>query len=215
MKQEPLWSLLFNSPPWNVKNFLVLTRSYNKHNNFWFWYCPLELGNMFHILALKLFIYKSQVSAQLLLVGTFDAFSTRTDCLYFQKKFCRCNSEEQHPEIFFENFKIDTYCFWKKLHSSKLFSNIADMFFWVNLLPIKEYGLWTYAFLIHSSIVKATEISICHSAIFAPIWIKQRIWTLALSMQLRCVPYFLIKMICPIDSEQIWWQKYIHDSLNC
>lgn len=67
------------------------------HYNFWFWYCPLQVGNMFHILALKLFIYKSQVNAQLLLVSTFDAFSTSPDLLYLQKKrnFAKCNSEEQ------------------------------------------------------------------------------------------------------------------------
>lgn len=116
---------------------------------------------------------------------------------------------------FLRNFRTDTCCSGKKTTFFKVTQNIADRLFPVYLLPIKDYELLTNAFLIHSSVTSTTKIPICHFAIFAPVWIKRRMWTLAWPMKLLCVLYFIIKTVPPIDSEQLWWQKYIHDRLNC
>lgn len=133
-----------------------------------FWYCPLEIGNMLHILALKLCICNS-------LVVTCEyiwcIYNNKWPLIFPKKKFWKSNSEEQHLEIFLISLGLVLATLEKK-DILQSYSVILQIYFLpVNILPIKHYGLLTNALLIHSSVTRSIKISICHFAIFTPVWI--------------------------------------------
>lgn len=124
-----------------------------------------KLCTRFRNLLLKLLNLKLSIHS-FLYGSILCLYNNNWPLTFLKMKFCAYNSEELQSEIFLS--KIDIWCFKNTLLSVN--SVTLRMFCPVNLLPIKDHGFLTNAFLIHSSIRRTIKIPICYCAIFALVW---------------------------------------------